>query len=58
MTGRLIKITTAPAVVAVAGVAAIISYQHAYELADVAEGFLDAPGVEGPDALVDRECLL
>ena len=32
MTGRLIRITTALAVVAVAGVAAIISYQHAYEL--------------------------
>ena len=32
MTGRLIRITTALAVAAVAGVAAIISYQHAYEL--------------------------
>ena len=32
MTGRLIRITTALAVMAVAGVAAIISYQHAYEL--------------------------
>lgn len=32
MTARLIRITTALAVVAVAGVAAIISYQHAYEL--------------------------
>jgi hypothetical protein len=32
VTGRLIKLTTALAVVAVAGVAAIISYQHAYEL--------------------------
>jgi hypothetical protein len=32
MTGHLIRITTALAVVAVAGVAAIISYQHAYEL--------------------------
>ncbi len=32
MTGRLIRITTALAVVAVAGVAAIISYRHAYEL--------------------------
>ena len=32
MTDRLIKITTALAVVAVACVAAIISYQHAYEL--------------------------
>ena len=32
MTDRLIKITTALAVIAVAGVAAIISYQHAYEL--------------------------
>ena len=32
MTGRLIRITTALAAVAVAGVAAIISYQHAYEL--------------------------
>ena len=32
MTGRLIRITMALAVVAVAGVAAIISYQHAYEL--------------------------
>jgi hypothetical protein len=32
VTGRLIRITTALAVVAVAGVAAIISYQHAYEL--------------------------
>ena len=32
MTGRLIRLTTALAVVAVAGVAAIISYQHAYEL--------------------------
>ena len=29
---RLIRITTALAVVAVAGVAAIISYQYAYEL--------------------------
>jgi Protein of unknown function (DUF2637) len=29
---RLIRITTALAVIAVAGVAAIISYQHAYEL--------------------------
>lgn len=32
MTDRLIRITTALAVVAVAGVAAIISYQHTYEL--------------------------
>lgn len=32
MTHRLIRITTALAVVAVAGVAAIISYQHAYKL--------------------------
>jgi hypothetical protein len=32
VTGRLIRITTALAVVAVAAVAAIISYQHAYEL--------------------------
>ena len=32
MTDRLIRITTALAVMAVAGVAAIISYQHAYEL--------------------------
>ena len=32
MTDRLIRITTALAVVAVAGVAAIISYQHAFEL--------------------------
>jgi hypothetical protein len=32
MTDRLIRITTELAVVAVAGVAAIISYQHAYEL--------------------------
>jgi hypothetical protein len=32
VTGRLIRITTALAVIAVAGVAAIISYQHAYEL--------------------------
>ena len=32
MTDRLIRITTALAVLAVAGVAAIISYQHAYEL--------------------------
>ena len=32
MTDRLIKITTALAVVAVAVVAAVISYQHAYEL--------------------------
>ena len=32
MTDRLIRITTALAVVAVASVAAIISYQHAYEL--------------------------
>ncbi len=32
MTDRLIRITTVLAVVAVAGVAAIISYQHAYEL--------------------------
>jgi hypothetical protein len=32
MTDRLVSITTALAVVAVAGVAAIISYQHAYEL--------------------------
>jgi hypothetical protein len=32
VTDRLIKITTALAVVAVAGVAAIISYQHAFEL--------------------------
>ena len=32
MTDRLIRITTAPAAAAVAGVAAIISYQHAYEL--------------------------
>jgi hypothetical protein len=32
MTNRLIRITTALAVVAVAAVAAIISYQHAYEL--------------------------
>jgi Protein of unknown function (DUF2637) len=33
VTGRLIRITTALAVAAVAGAAAIISYQHAYELA-------------------------
>jgi len=32
VTDRLIRITTALAVVAVGGVAAIISYQHAYEL--------------------------
>ena len=32
MTDRLIRITTAVAVIAVAAVAAIISYQHAYEL--------------------------
>ena len=32
MSGRLIRLTTALAVAAVAGVAAIISYQHAYEL--------------------------
>ena len=32
MTGRFIRLTTALAVVAVADVAAIISYQHAYEL--------------------------
>jgi hypothetical protein len=32
VTDRLIRITTTVAVVAVAGVAAIISYQHAYEL--------------------------
>ena len=32
MTDRLIRITTALGVLAVAGVAAIISYQHAYEL--------------------------
>ena len=32
MTDRLIKITTALAVVAVAVVAAVISYQHAFEL--------------------------
>ena len=32
MTDRLIRLTTALAVLAVAGVAAIISYQHAYEL--------------------------
>jgi hypothetical protein len=32
VTDRLIRITTALAVVAVAMVAAIISYQHAYEL--------------------------
>lgn len=32
MTDRLIRITTALAVVAVAGVAAIISYEHAFEL--------------------------
>jgi Protein of unknown function (DUF2637) len=32
VTDRLIRLTTALAVVAVAGVAAIISYQHAYEL--------------------------
>jgi hypothetical protein len=32
VTDRLIRITTALAVMAVAGVAAIISYQHAYEL--------------------------
>ncbi len=32
MTDRLIKITTAAAVITVAAVAAVISYQHAYEL--------------------------
>lgn len=32
MTGRLIRITTALAVLMVAGVAAVVSYQHAYEL--------------------------
>jgi hypothetical protein len=30
MTGKLIRITTAAAVLAVAVIAAIISYQHAY----------------------------
>ena len=39
MTDRLIRITTALAVVAVAGVAAIISYQHAYELVSVDRDF-------------------
>jgi peptidoglycan/LPS O-acetylase OafA/YrhL len=38
MTDRLIRITTALAVVAVAGVAAIISYQHAYELVTTTDG--------------------
>jgi hypothetical protein len=33
VTDRLIRITTALAVVAVAGVAAIIPYPHSYELA-------------------------
>jgi len=32
MTGRLIRITTALGVVSVAAIAAVISYQHAYEL--------------------------
>jgi hypothetical protein len=32
MTDRFIRLTTAFAVLAVAGVAAIISYQHAFEL--------------------------
>jgi hypothetical protein len=32
MTDRLIRLTTALAVLMVAGVAAVISYQHAYEL--------------------------
>ena len=32
MTARIIRVTTALAVIAVASVAAIISYQHAYEL--------------------------
>lgn len=32
MTDRLIRITSALAVIAVVGVAAIISYQHPYEL--------------------------
>jgi hypothetical protein len=32
VTDRFIRLTTALAVVAVAGVAAVISYQHAYEL--------------------------
>lgn len=38
MTGWLIRITTALAVVAVASVAAIISYQHAYELVTTTAG--------------------
>jgi hypothetical protein len=32
MADRLIRLITAPAVVAVVGVAALISYRHAYEL--------------------------
>ncbi len=32
MTGRLIRITTAPAVATAAAVAAVISYRHAYDL--------------------------
>lgn len=43
MTDRLIRITTALAVVAVAGVAAVISYRHAYEL-------VHAHGETGPTA--------
>ncbi|SFN48247.1 Protein of unknown function [Actinomadura madurae] len=43
MTDRLIRITTALAVVAVAAVAAVISYRHAYEL-------VHAHGESGPTA--------
>jgi hypothetical protein len=43
VTDRLIRITTALAVVAVAGVAAVISYRHAYEL-------VHAHGETGPTA--------
>ncbi|WP_243718400.1 DUF2637 domain-containing protein [Actinomadura sp. 7K534] len=43
MTDRLIRITTALAVVAVAAVAAVISYRHAYEL-------VHAHGETGPTA--------
>jgi hypothetical protein len=55
VTDRLIRITTALPVVAVAGVAAIISYQHAYELDFAVQPVVSASPATSP-AEVHRDC--
>ncbi len=53
MTDRLIRITTALAVMAVAVVAAVISYQHAYELVrSHGESGMTVDGLSGAAAVV------